>query len=446
MTTATQVGQHWDPAAETMPREQLEDLQVARLARQVKWVYENSAFYRDLYDRNNVKPEDIKSPEDLRNLPPMTKDDLRAWRTKTGDPFNGALCVPQSMLVKTNHSTGTSGVPNCYGLTRRDYEDSADQGARILYRVGLRSGDVTNSWLESAMSWHGYTMTAEGARRLGATVFTMETDNRSIARTVLEMLSGAGLTSVFVYHPEIDLEYVRDNELVPKEIHPDLRFIYSAALTTPSRRRLLEKAWGVPYRNMGGSGDQYLMASECEYSAPALHMLEDRSIIEVLDPETLEPVPDGQEGEVVITNLWAEACPYIRYRLEDIAVPDRSTCECGSTHMRLTFRGRLAWSTLVEDQQIFSDDVENILWQFPETEFAQYQLVNFENQPQSKLVVRTTRNQDRVEDEAELKERLTTALRDQLDVPTELRFVEPGEIGVGTVKFERVVKAGPEES
>lgn len=445
MNTATRTVQHWDPAIETMPRERLDELQGERLVRQVKWVYENSDFYRDLYDRNNIKPEDIKGIEDLRKLPLMTKDDLRDWRDATGDPFNGTLCVPQSMLVKTHHSTGTSGVPNVYGLTRKDYDDSADQASRILHRVGMRGGDVTNSWLESAMSWHGYTMTAEGARRLGATVFTMEMDNRSIAQTALEMLDGVGMTSVFVYHPEIDLAYVRENEIVPKEIHPDLRFVYSAALTTPSRRKLLEKAWGVPYRNMGGSGDQYIMASECDHSAPALHMMEDRSIVEVLDPETLEPVPDGQEGEVVMTNLWAEGCPYIRYRLEDIASPERGACECGSNHMRLTFRGRMAWSTLVEDQRVFSDDVENILWQFPETEFAQYQLVNFDRQPQSKLVVRTTTNTDQVKNAGESKERLTAAVTDQLGVPTEVEFVEPGEIGIGTVKFQRVLKAGPEK-
>lgn len=444
MTTAMQVGRHWDPAVETMPREQLQELQGARLVRQVKWVYENSPFYRDLYDRHGVKPEDIRGLGDLTKLPTMTKDDLRNWRSSTGDPFNGALCVPQSMLVKTNHSTGTSGIPNVYGLTRRDYDDVTDQAARVLYRVGLRSGDATNSWLESAMSWHGYTMTAEGARRLGATVFTMEMDNRSIAPTTLEMLAGTNLASIFVYHPEIELDYMRENGLVPKEIHPNLRFVYSAALTTPSRRRLVEKAWGVPYHNMGSSGDQYLMGSECEHSAPGLHMQEDRFIMEVLDPETQEPLPDGQEGEVTATNLWAEGCPYIRYRFEDIAVAKRGACECGSNHARLTYRGRMAWSTLVEDQRVFSDDVENILWQFPEMEFAQYQLVNFENQPQSRLVVRTPRDPGRVSDEAEFEERLATAIRDQLGVPAEVDFVEPGEIGIGTVKFERVLKVGPE--
>jgi len=431
---------HWDPIVETMPRSELEALQGERLVRQVKWVYENSPFFRDLYERHKVRPEDIRGLQDLTKLPTMSKDDLRAWREKTGDPFCGALCVPQSMLVKTHHSTGTSGQPNVYGLTRKDWDDAADQFARILYRVGLRCGDVTNNWLESAMGWHGYTMTAEGARRIGATVFSLEPDNRSIVPTTLEMLRGVNFSAIFVYHPEIEIAYLHKKHLVPKEIHPNLRFIYSAALTTPARRKLLEEAWGVPYFNMGASGDQYLVGSECPHSLPGLHMLEDRVIVEVLDPATHEPVPDGQIGEVTVTNLWAEGVPYLRYRLEDIAIADRRPCACGSTHVRLTYRGRMAWSVLLEGGRVFSDDVENILWQFPETQFAQYQLVRFAQQPQSRLVVRTTLHRDRVSDESEFQSRLTAAIQDQLGVPAEVRFVEAGEIGIGTVKFQRVLE------
>jgi phenylacetate-CoA ligase len=436
--------QHWDPVVETMSRAELEALQGERLVRQVKWVYENSPFFRDLYRRHHVHPEDIHSLADLTKLPTISKDDLREWREKTGDPFCGALCVPQRMLVKVHHSTGTSGLPNVYGLTRKDWDDSADQFARILYRVGLRSGDKTNNWLESAMGWHGYTMTAEGARRIGATVFSLEPDNRSIAPTTLEMLKGVDLNAIFVYHPEIEISYLKKKQLVPKQIHPSLRFIYSAALTTPARRKLLEEAWGVPYYNMGASGDQYLVGSECPYSKPGLHMLEDRSIIEVLDPVTHEPVPDGQIGEVTVTNLWAEAVPYIRYRLEDIAFADRRPCTCGSTHVRLIYRGRMAWSVLVEGQRIFSDDVENILWQFPETQFAQYQLVRFAQQPQPRLIVRTTFHRELASNEHELRAQLTAALQDQLGVPCEVRFVEPGDIGIGTVKFQRVLEVNPE--
>lgn len=429
----------WDPVVETMPRPDLEALQGKRLASQVDWVYRNSTFFHEWYARVGIQPSDIHGLDDLTKLPTMSKDDLRAWRKETNDPFSGTLCVSPKMLVRMHHSTGTSGIPNVYGLTQRDWDDATDQFARMLYRVGMRSGDITNNWLEAAMSWHGFAMTAPGARRIGASVYSMEPDNRSIAQTNLEMLSGAEMTCLFVYHPEFEINYLRRNNVDSKRIHPGLRFIYSAALTMPTRRKLLEEAWGVPYWNVGGGGDQYLSESECQYSAPAMHMPEDRTIVEVLDPVTHEPVAPGEEGELTVTNLWAEACPYIRYRLEDIVRADYSPCACGSTHVRLTYRGRMAWSVEVADRRIFSDDVENVLWRFPATEFAQYQLIKSPAQPQSRLIVRTTRHADRIGDEARFVSQLEDAIAGELNVPTSVQLVEPGEIGLGTVKFERVV-------
>ncbi|PSR22933.1 MAG: hypothetical protein C7B45_04750 [Sulfobacillus acidophilus] len=428
----------WDPMIETLPRAQIESLQGMRLVRQVDWVYHNSEFYRQWYSRAGISPNDIHGLSDLTKLPTMSKDDLREWRKKTHDPFSGTLCVPPKLLVRMHHSTGTSGLPNVYGLTQKDWDDVTDQFARMLYRVGIRSGDVTNNWLESAMSWHGFTMTAPGARRIGATVYSLEPDNRSIAQTNLEMLAGADMTCLFTYHPEFEINYLRQRDLDPKTVHPNLRFIYSAALTTPTRRKLLEEAWGVPYWNMGGGGDQYLSESECPYSIPSMHMPEDRTIVEVLDPVTHEPVEPGQEGELTVTNLWAEACPYLRYRLEDIVRADYNSCPCGSTHVRLTYRGRMAWSVEVGGVRVFSDDVENVLWRFPATEFAQYQLVKSPVQPQPRLIVRTTRHADRIHDEVRFVSQLEDAIAEELQVPTTVQLVNPGQIGIGTVKFQRV--------
>jgi phenylacetate-CoA ligase len=283
-------------------------------------------------------------------------------------------------------------------------------------------------------------LSAEGARRLGATVFTLEFDNRQVVQTNLELLAGAGMDNIFVYHPELEVKYMADKGIVPTDVHPGLRFIYSAFLCTDARRRILERAWGVPYRNMGASGDQYIPASECASSAPYLHFMEDQFIVEVLDPVTLAPVPPGEEGELVVTNLWAEATPFLRYRMEDVVVADDRPCECGSTHVRINYRGRFAWSVLVGDARIFSDDVENVLWRHPETEFAAYQLVKKPVQPQDRLVVRCTVTDGPASDE--LRDRLTAALRDELSVPVDLVFVQPEEIAVGTVKFVRVVEEG----
>lgn len=431
------VGAHWNPEIETMPRDQLRQLQSDRLIQQVRRVYENSDFFRERYDDAGVKPSDITSIDDLHKLPVFEKDALRDFRDRTGDPFMGALCVPIDQLYKVNRSTGTSGFPNVFGVTSADYEQVLDNFARMMWRTGLRPGHRTNNWLESAMTWHGYSLTAWAARKLGATVFALEMDNKSVVETNLEILAGADLNAIFIYHPEIEIKYLRDNKLDPREIHPHLEFIYSAFLTTDTRRNILEKAWGVPYRNMGSSGDQYIPASECEHSAPAMHFLEDQFLVEVLDTETHEPVEPGAEGELTITNLWAEASPYIRYRMEDVVRADDSPCACGSTHVRLTYRGRYAWSVEVQDERIFSDDVENVLWRHADTEFAAYQLVRRSPQPQDELVVRTTVEEGTGSDE--LRERLADDLSQELGVPASVEFVTEDQIEVGTVKFERVV-------
>ena len=428
---------HWNSAIETINRHDLNELQSRRLVRQVRHVYENSAFFRKLYDDAGVGPADVHGLADLHLLPVMSKDDLRRFSAATGDPFSGTLCVPIDRLRRINKSTGTSGKPNVFGLTSDDFDQAGDNFARALWRVGMRPGDRTNSWLEAAMPWHGYAMSAEGARRLGATVFTLEFDNQQVAQTNLELLAGVRFDNLFVYHPELEIKYMLENDLSPTKVHPSLRFVYSAFLCTDARRTLIERAWGVPYRNIGTSGDQYIAASECEYSAPYMHFMEDQFIIEVLDPVTLEPVAPGEAGEMVVTNLWSEANPFIRYRLEDVVVADDRPCRCGSTHARLNYRGRFAWSVTVATRRIFSDDVENILWKYPETEFAAYQLVRKAQQPQDKLVVRSTTTGDKPSEN--LRKKLITAMQDELHVPVELFFIDAEEIAVGAVKFVRVV-------
>jgi phenylacetate-CoA ligase len=434
---ATEARTHWRPEIETLTRDALVELQGERLCRQVRRVYEGSPFFRQLYDKAGVRPSDIRGIEDLRRLPVMDKDDLRAFRAETGDPFSGTLCVPVDQVYRFNKSTGTTGLPNVFGLTEADHAQAADNFARMLWRVGLRPGDRTNSWLEAAMPWHGFSMSAEGARRLGATVFTLEFDNRQVVPANLELLAGASLDAIFIYHPELEITYMRDKGLVPTAIHPGLRFVYSAFLCTAARRRIVEQAWGVPYHNMGASGDQYIPASECAYSAPYLHFMEDQYIVEVLDPSTGEPVGPDTEGELVITNLWGEATPFIRYRMEDVVTADDTPCPCGSTHVRVNYRGRYAWSVTVGESRVFSDDVENVLWRHPETEFAAYQLVKRSQQPQEHLVVRSTVTAG--EPSSELRGRLIQALADELGVAVILDFVRPEDVAVGTVKFVRVV-------
>jgi phenylacetate-CoA ligase len=264
----------------------------------------------------------------------------------------------------------------------------------------------------------------------------------TIAEEALDTLAGVNLDAIFVYHPEFEGNYIRSKGIKPKEIHPNLKFTYASFLASDARRKIIEDVWGVPYRNGAGGGDQYITGAECIYSAPAhgAHMMEDRLIIEVLDPNTWEPVAPGNYGELVVTNLWAEASPYIRYRTEDIVVADYTPCPCGNTHVKLRFLGRMPWSVDVQGHRIFTDDVENVTWRYSETEFAPYQLVRYKEQPQKELILRVVYRHKTEKSEEDVREMLTRALEKEFAVPCKVELVSPEEIAVGFVKFQRIVE------
>jgi len=416
-----------------MPRSQLEALQNELLVRQVGYVYEKAPVFRELCQETGVRPSDIRSAADLPKLPVLEKRHLREFRDRHGDPFGGAACVPTSQLLMANHSTGTSGKPTLFGLTRRDYETIGDVYARVLYSIGFRSGYCWGA--NGILRWHGYQVAAEyGAQKIGVVPFLMARPPRGDTLPGLfEDWGDCDFNVLGHYQPEFEIPYLRSRPFKPLEIFPNLRFITTGVDLSDARRRIIEEAWGVPFRNTYGSGDQYLAGGECELDQPYFHMPEDRYLLELLDPDTREPVPPGQPGELHVTNLWAEAFPFIRYRMEDIAVAKYETCACGRTAMRLRILGRLAWSVDVGGRRVFNSEVEDVLWSHPELEVVPYQLVRRTRQPQDLLQVRLAKNDGR----PELAEEAARLLERRLGVPAQVDFLEEGSIKHG-LKMQRL--------
>jgi len=432
---------YWDPKIETMPRDQLRELQGERLRKQTRYVYERSAFFRELYQKAGIQPEDIKGIDDLKRLPIIAKDDLRAFRAETGDIFSGCLCTPLENLVKTHRSTGTSGLSNIFGLTQGDFDLAVDTFARGMYQLGMREGDTVNCPTETMLGWHGGGPTiAGGLRKIGCSVLATCQNVFNVAPDLFEMLRGADISISFVYHPEEEIKYIREKSIIPKEVFPNLRFVNSWSLLSDSRRAIMEKTWGVPVRNCAGSGDQYFCAPECECSVPYHHFMEDRCLVEVLDPHTWKPVAPGEPGELVVSNLWAEATPYLRYRMEDVVVYDPEPCPCGNTHIRVKYLGRFAWSANIKGKLIFTDDVEDLLWRYSEIEMAPYQIVRMEKQPQDTLIVRVAADKDKIEDLEGLRLKLTVEMERELGIPAEIEYIGTGETIAGEMKFQRILE------
>jgi len=431
---------YWDPKIETMPRDQLRELQGERLRKQTRYVYEKSAFFRELYQKAGIQPEDIKGIDDLKRLPIVAKDDLRAFLASSGDIFSGCLCTPIGELVKTHRSTGTTGLSNIFGLTQRDHDTVTDAFARGMYQLGVREGDTVNCPAETVIGWHGWSMNTSGMRRLGCKTLATCQNIFDLAPDLFNMLRGADIMVSLIYHPEEEIKYIRENNITPKEVFPNLKFVYSGALLSNSRRAIMERTWGVPLKNCAGSGDQYFISPECDYSAPYLHFMEDLCLVEVLDPETWKPVAPGEPGELVVSNLWAEATPYLRYRMEDVVVYDPEPCPCGNTHIRVKYLGRFAWSANVKGKLIFTDDVENVLWRDPGIELAPYQIVRTEKQPQETLIVRVAVDRDKTENIEALSLKLVRDLEREFSVPAQIEYIGPEEIVAGEIKFQRLVE------
>ena len=430
----------WNPTMETLPRSEIEVLQSERLVHQVRYVYENAPVFRQIYDEAGVKPSDIHGLQDLHKLPIVEKDHLRAFREQHGDVFGGGRCVPTSQLYLVNHSSGTTGRPTVYGLTKRDHDTVSEIFARVLYAMGIRPGYKMT--VLSSIHWHGYVIGLEsGAQRIGAVPFRIAGGPQDVAPTMFERFPDADFDTIISYQPELEMAYIREHSIRPREYFPNLKFLYSAVDMSDARRRMIERVWERPIHNSGGSGDQYYGGGECEHSAPYYHMPDDYFIFEVLDPFTHEPVPPGGTGELFVTNLWAEGFPYIRYRMEDMVTYQTEQCDCGRTSMRLRILGRLPWSVDVQGKRIFSIEVEDVVWDHPQLEAVNYQLVRQRQQPQDQLEVRLAPdepipNQDYIAGE------VSEALSARFGVPASVTFLEKGAIGLkGFIKMQRVVDA-----
>lgn len=427
-----------DPEVEAMSRDALERLQGERLQRQVAHVDAHSSFFNALFAGHGVRPSDVRGVQDLQRLPRFTKDDLRAWRERTGDPFAGTLCVAPERLTFVTHSSGTSGRPNLFGATLEEYEEMWKIYARTFHTIGIKPGD--HAVLSGRNLWHAAARGFDRAfERMGVVKYYFGTPNQDVIPHMIESAPEVleRLDVTISLQPEVEVEYLRSHDIDPRTSCPHLRLLQTGVEMSTARRRLLSQAWGVPVKNMLGSGDQFWMCGECPVDERWTHAPEDYLIFEVLDPVSHEPVPSGGVGVLHVTNLWMESFPFIRYDMEDVVLHDTSPCPCGRTSRRLAMRGRLAWSVRVGNRYVFSQDVEEVLWAHPELTAPNYQLVRRLPQPQDVLEVRLA-----APDVSEgLRTALTRALGDELGVRCELTLVEPGSISVKGWKTERVVQA-----
>ncbi|HEY8450482.1 MAG TPA: phenylacetate--CoA ligase [Bacillota bacterium] len=364
---------YWDREIETMPRDQLRRLQEERLARQLDYVFARSPFYRRKFAAAGIRRDDIRSSDDLQELPFTTKQDLRE-SLELAPPYGDYLAVPLEQTVRLHTSSGTTGRPTPMFWTRADLDRWSDLYARSGYQMGIRAHDVHQNAFN--YSWFVGGLGAQyGFERIGCTVIPAGVgESRRQIETMVAYRSTV-LTSTIsfaFYLAETARELGYDPAQLPLRI---LMVGGEPGGSVPQARARLEALWNARVYDGYGTSEFQPVAWECEQQR-GLHICEDFVFVEVCDPDTGERVPPGEKGVLVLTHLDRQACPLVRWWTGDIACVSDEPCPCGRTHRLIPggILGRADDMLIVKGVNLFPSAVEDVLRGLPEIG-TEYQII-----------------------------------------------------------------------
>ena len=343
----------WNETKECMPREELRKLQDARLVKQVNHVYYNVPYYRKKMQEVGLEPGDIRGVDDLSKLPFTTYEDLRETY-----PF-GLAAVPLSECVRLQSSSGTTGKPKIAVYTRRDIDIWAECVARGLTMAGITKNDIMQVGYGYGL-FTGGLGAHYGAEKIGALVIPMGTGS---TEKIINMMIDCGATAIactpsYLLHVAEELEKSGKIDQVKLKAAVCGAEPWTDEMRDQLERRLHLKAFDIyGLTEIAGPG----VATDCEFHR-GLHIQEDHFLPEVINPETGEQLPEGTEGELVITTLTKEGFPMIRYRTKDVTNLEYDKCDCGRTTARIQrFKGRSDDMLIIRGVNVFPSQVEAAL-------------------------------------------------------------------------------------
>jgi len=428
------VPQYRDPI-ECAPLGELRALQSYRLIKTVRHVYENVPFYRDRFDKLGLKPEDIRSVDDLSKLPFTYKQDLR-----DNYPY-GLFAVPQDQVVRIHASSGTTGKQTVVGYTQNDLDVWAEITARALVAAGGSKNDFVHISYGYGLFTGGLGL-HQGATALGASVIPVSTGN---TKRQIQIMQDFG-SDILCCTPSYALymgETVREMGIDPKTLK--LRAgVFGAEPWTEHMRQEIERMLAIKAYDIYGLSE--IMGPGVSYECSeqsGMHINEDHFIAEIIDPDTGEVLPEGVMGELVFTCITKEALPLIRYRTRDIAMLTRKPCSCGRTFIKMTKpAGRTDDMLIIRGVNVFPSQVESVLLQFSGTT-PNYQLIVDRVGALDTLEVQVEMDEHMTFDAVRLIEKrekeIRGALESTLGIAAVVHLVSPKTIARSEGKAKRVI-------
>jgi phenylacetate-CoA ligase len=425
----------WNKEAECMSEHDRESLQLERLKSAVKNAYENVPYYRKRLDGMNIKPDDIQSLKDIEKLPFTTKDDLRE-----AYPFD-MFAVPRKEIVEVHTSSGTTGKPTVSGYTRGDIDIWSEVMARGLSMAGVTDDDIIQNT-------HGYGLFTGGfgvhygAQKIGATVIPISTGQ---TKRQIEIMQDFG-TTVMIFTPsyglylaeEIEDEGVDTTELGFKAIG------FGAEMWTEEMRQEIQRRFNAPAYNIYGLTEIIGpgVGLECDVQE-GLHIFEDHFYPEIIDSETLETLPDGEKGELVLTTLTREGTPLIRFRTKDITRLKRGECECGRNLVKMErITGRTDDMMKIRGVSVFPSQIEKALLRIDGVE-PHYQIIVTRPHLMDELEVRVEASEGLFSDEIKelvgIRQKIENYIHSEIGLRVKVTLVEPKTLPRSEGKAVRVI-------
>ncbi|MCM3572658.1 AMP-binding protein [Mesobacillus subterraneus] len=426
---------------EMSSRESIEEIQLQRLKAVVEKVAQRVPFYKKKFADVNFSPDRLNSLEDLEALPFTEKHDLRNHY-----PF-GLFAVPQSELVRVHASSGTSGKPTVVGYTQNDIEMWAEIVARAIALGGGEPGNFLHNAYGYGLFTGGLGL-HYGSEKLGMVTVPVSGGNTQRQIMLIEDFKPQVICGTPSYIMNI-AETMEEMGTDPRET--SLKYgIFGAEPWSEEMRKALEEKLGIKACDIYGLSEVIGpgVASECHEAQAGLHVAEDHFLVEVIDPETLKPVPEGEEGELVFTSLTKEAFPVIRYRTGDIASVTKEKCSCGRTTVRMSrVKGRIDDMLIINGVNVFPSQIEHCLLTVPELA-PHYQIQILQKRTLKVLELHVEMNEeyftvigaDPISDSVyQLEQRIQSLLRSQCLISMEVRVHRPKTIPRSEGKAVRIV-------
>ena len=420
---------YFEPELETMSRDQLENLQLERLQKTVRHCM-NAEFYRERFKELGIKPEDIRTLDDVQKLPFTTKEDLRNHY-----PF-GLASVPLKDCVRLHSSSGTTGNPTVVLHTQKDLDEWAKAVARCLWMVGSRPEDVFQNSAGYGMFTAGLGF-QYGAERVGMLTVPAAAGNTKRQIKFIRDFGTTVLHAIPSYASRV-YEVMREEGVDPRKDTKLRVLCIGAEPHSEEQRQRIEENLGVKAYNSYGISE--MMGPGVAFECPeqnGLHIWEDYFIVEIIDPVTLKPVADGELGELVLTTINREGMPLLRYRTRDLTRILPGECPCGRHHRRVArLQGRSDDMMILKGVNIFPIQIEKILLGFPElgTDY----LITLETVDGGDIMtvdVELARlDTDDYTQLQGLAKEITRQLKDEILITPKVRLVKKGSLGASDEK------------